>query len=148
MIKFHEQETKWTCGAACMKMILEACKIRKSEKLLVKLLSTNKVRGTWLRCFAQVAEKYKLNYIVQRDSTIRDLRDALENDYYILLAYYIPKEKIDHYAVVKKIDDEFIYFYDPYYGPKHKYKLTYFRKVWKTNPKHDTDKAWFIGVKR
>ena len=72
---FHKQETKYTCGAAAMRMALEFCDIKKSEKQVAKLISTNKVRGTWHKNFAIVAEKFKLNYIAMRNATIDDLKE-------------------------------------------------------------------------
>lgn len=148
MIPFHKQETCWTCGSASMRMILEACGIKKSEKQVVKLLGTNKIRGTWAKLYPQLAEKYNLNYIVKRNSTIDEVKKLMKDGYFILTSYYVPKEKVDHFVVVKKIDDEYIYFLDPCYGPEHKYKLIYFLKVWKTDPKYDNEMAWFIGIKK
>ena len=41
---FHKQETNYTCGSAAMRMALESAGIKKSEKQVEKLLSTNKIR--------------------------------------------------------------------------------------------------------
>jgi ABC-type bacteriocin/lantibiotic exporter with double-glycine peptidase domain len=147
-IPFFKQETCWTCGPASMRMVLAALGIKKSEKQVVKLLSANKVRGTWAKSFPSLAEKYKLNYLVKRNASIEELRKLLKEGYIVLTAYYVPKEKVDHYVVVKKIDKEYIHFLDPFYGPEHKYKLTYFRKIWKTDPKYDSEIGWFIGFKK
>ncbi len=141
------QQTEWTCGAASMKIMLEACGIVRTEKQIVKMLKTNIVRGTWSKYFPQVAEKFCLNYVVYRNGKVRDLIDTVNAGYFVLTAYYISKQKIDHYSVVKNIDDQYIYFLDPMKGPNHKYKLSYFARVWKTDPKYDNEKGWFIGVK-
>jgi ABC-type bacteriocin/lantibiotic exporter with double-glycine peptidase domain len=148
MIPFHKQETNWTCGAAAMRMILEACSITKTEKQVVKLVETNKVRGTYAKSFPKAAEKFKLNYSVYRNATIDDMRSMMHKGYHILTGYYVPREKVDHYAVIKHIDEDIIYILDPYYGPTHKYKISHFKRIWKLDPKYDNEKAWFIAVKK
>ena len=147
-IPFYKQEYTYTCGAAAMRMVLERSGVKKSEKRIVRILKTNKVRGTWHKDFPRVAEKYKLNYIVKRNSSIEDLKKYKKQGYNIVICYYYPPEKVDHYSVLKKIDKENIYFYDPYFGEDHKYSLNYFLKIWKSNPRYDGEKRWFFGVKK
>ena len=147
-INYYNQETSWTCGSASMRMVLDVCGIKKSEKQVVKLLGTNKIRGTWARFYPQLAEKYKLNYIVKRNSNLEELKKIIKEGYVVLTAYYVPKEKVDHYVVVKNIDKNYIFFLDPFYGPEHKYNLSYFQKVWKTDPRFDNERCWFIGFKK
>jgi predicted double-glycine peptidase len=145
---FFKQETNYTCGAAAMRMALHSCGISKNEKQVAKLLGTNKVRGTWHRYFSVVAEKFKLNYVTKRNSTISDLKKYLSEEYNLVVCYFYPPEKVDHYSVVKKIDKNNIYFWDPFFGEEHKYSLAYFKKVWKSDPKYDNEKAWFFAVKK
>ena len=148
MIQFYKQETKWSCGAASMRMVLEFCGIRKTEKQVIKLLGTNKIRGTWAKLYPQLAEKYNLNYSVRRNSTIKEMKALMKQGYIILTSYYVPKERVDHFVIVNKLDKDYIYFYDPFYGPDHKYKLSYFEKIWRTDPEYDNEKEWFISVKK
>lgn len=145
MTPFYKQETKWTCSAAAMRMALEACGIRKSEKQVVRLLKTNKIRGTWHAEFPRLAEKYKLNYVVKRNSGIEDLKRLIKERYFIIVNYYYPPQNVDHYSVVKYIDSKNIYFLDPWYGKNHKYAIPEFRKLW-----HDTEreKGWFIAIRK
>ena len=145
---FHKQETKYTCGAAAMRMALEFCGIKKSERQVVKLLGTNKVRGTWLKSFPLAAEKYKLKYVVNSNSSIQNLKKLQKEGYTIIICYYYPPKKVDHYSVLRKIDSENIYFWDPWYGPEHKYTLRYFRRIWKADPRYEKEKGWFIAMKK
>jgi len=145
---YHKQETKYTCGAASMRMALESIGIKKGEKQLVKLLRTNKIRGTRISSFPQLAEKFKLNYTVKRNATIQDLKRYQKEGYVIIVDYFFPKEKVDHYSILRKIDSNFIYFWDPWFGPEHKYNLSYFKKVWKCDLRYDPEKAWFIAIKK
>ena len=147
-IPYYEQETKYTCGAAAMRMALGFCGIKKSEKQVAKLLGTNKVRGTWHKSFPIVAEKFRLNHVSIRNATIADLKEYQKKDFAVVICYFYPPEKVDHYSVLKKIDNKFIYFLDPFFGEEHKYLLSHFRKIWKSDPKYDNKKCWFFAVKK
>ena len=147
-IRFHRQETDYTCGAAAMRMALEACGIRKSEKELARLLGTNKVRGTWHRKLPELAEKLRLDYIVKKNSSLAELKKAQKNGYVVIICYFYPPEKVDHYSVLKNIGSKSIYFWDPWFGPKHKYGIRYFLKVWHSDPRFERKKRWFFAVRK
>ncbi len=145
---FHKQETKYTCGAASMRMALAFCHIKKSEKQLAKLLGTNKVRGTWHKSFPMVAEKFRLNHLSMRNATINDLKEYQKKGFVIILCYFYYPEKFDHYAVLKNIDAKYIYLWDPDFDDEHKYLLSYFQKIWKSHQKYDNEKHWFFALKK
>jgi len=145
---YYKQEREYSCGAAAMRMVLENLGIKKSENEIIKYLGTNKTKGTMNKDFPRLAEKFKLNYFVKKNSSISDLKSLIRNGYNIIICYFYPAEKIGHYSVIRKIDSNFIYFYDPLFGPKHKYSLHYFNKIWKNNPRYEKVKRWMLGVKR
>ena len=147
-ITFHKQETCYTCGAAAMRMALEACGIKLSEKRVMKLIGTNKVRGTWHKGFPIAAEKFLLDYVVRRNATVDDLRRFIADGYVVVVCYLYPPEKVDHYSVVKSISKDRIAFWDPWWGPEHAFSLTYFRRVWRSDPRYDNERAWCIAMKR
>lgn len=130
-----------------MRMALAFCGIKKSEKQVAKLLGTNKVRGTWHKSFPIIAEKFKLNHVSMRNATIDDLKEYQKKGFCIIVCYLYPFEKADHYSVLKKSGDKFIYFFDPFFGEEHKYLLSYFKTIWRSNPKYDNEKCWFFAVK-
>lgn len=145
---YHKQETCWTCGSAAMRMALEKLGIKKSEKQVVRILKTNKIRGTWHKDFPRIAEKYNLDYVVKRNATIKDLKHLQKQGFIIIICYYYPKDKVDHYSILNKINSKSIYFYDPWFGKEHKYLLNYFNSIWKSDPKYDNEKRWFFAVKK
>ncbi len=147
-ISYHKQQTDYTCGAASLRMALQACGIRKSEKQASKLLSTKKVKGSSNEDFPKVAEKFLLNYQVKRNAEIKDLKECLKQGYAIIVGYYYIPEHFGHYAVLKKIDSKCIYFLDPLFGPNCKYSLRYFKEFWRNSPKGDNEKRWFFAVKK
>jgi len=143
---YHKQETAYTCGAACMRMAFERFGIKKTEKQMMRLLGTNKVKGTWEKRFPKIAEKYKLTYLVKRKGSIRDLKKLNKGGWTIVVCFYHPSQKTDHYAILKKFEGNHIYFYDPWLGPEHHYKTDYFEKIWKTT--REKDLRWFIALKK
>lgn len=145
---FHRQKTKYTCGSAATRMTLEACGIRRSEKQVAKMLGTNKVRGTWAASYPKVFERFRLNYTVMRNADIADMRRLMKKNYIILTSYYYPREKVDHFVVIRDITKTHIHFWDPWFGPDHKYTLTYFQRIWRTDPRYDDERGWFIAVKK
>ncbi|MDD5254255.1 MAG: C39 family peptidase [Candidatus Nanoarchaeia archaeon] len=148
---YHKQETGYTCGAASMRMILEYLGIKKSERQIAKLLETNKVRGTWPKYFPELAERYKLDYIVERKATIKDIKHLLNEGYLVIICYFYEAGNVDHYSVVKKIDSKYIYFWDPdpNCGPEDKYSISYFEKIWKTDPRYqDKERRWIFAMKK
>lgn len=147
-VPYYKQESSWTCGPAAMRMVLEHIGIKKTEKQLIKLLETNKIIGTWESQIPKLAEKYKLNYIVERNGKIDDLKKSIKNKFILIVCYYMSEEDITHYAVITKMTSRYIYLHDPWIGPNHKIKLDSFEKTWKSDPIHEKDKRWFIGIKK
>jgi len=150
MVKFpfYKQETNYTCGAASMRMALEFCGIKKSEKQVAKLLGTNKVRGTWHKDFPIVAETFKLSYVSMKNATIRGLEEYQKKGFAIVICYFYPPKKIDHYSILKKIDKEYIYFLDPFFGKNHKYPIKHFKKIWRSDSKYENERHWFFAMKK
>ena len=143
---FYKQETKYTCGAASMRMALENVGIRKSEKAIVRLLGTSKRRGTRHDAYPRIAEKYKLNYVVHRNATIADLKEFHAKGFTVILCYHYAPEDIDHSAVLKDIDEDNVCLLDPWFGPDHKYPLPQFKEIWIS--KYDNEKSWFFAIKK
>ncbi len=147
-IPFYRQEKNYTCGPASMRMVLESVGLRKSEKELARLLETNRISGTWNISFIKLAKKYKLKYVVNSNSDIKELKHLLRNSYYVIVCYFNSIEKKGHYSVTNKIGNKYIYLLDPWFGPDLKYPLKYFRKIWKSDPKYDNERCWFFAVRR
>lgn len=145
---YHKQERIYTCGPAVMRMVLEACGIKKSEKKLIKLLHTNTIVGTRRSAFPKAAEKYGLNYHVLRYASLDDLRHYFRKRYVIIVGYLYVQEKIGHFAIVKKITKDTMYLYDPWFGPQHKLSSSYFQKLWSSSQRYVNEKRWFIAVKK
>ena len=147
---YYKQETKYSCGAAAMRMIFEHFGIKMTEKEVAMLLHCQKDEGVWNEAFPDVAEMYKFNFVVGRHAEIKTLRSLTKQGYKIIVGYFSVIDKNGHYSVVRKIDSNYIYFWDPdpTYGPRHKYTLRYFKQVWRSDPRYDKEKAWFIALRK
>ncbi|MCA9488039.1 MAG: C39 family peptidase [Nanoarchaeota archaeon] len=145
---FRKQKKDHTCGPASMGMLLKAVGIDESEEELSRMLKTSEAHGTLPAEFPRLAEKYKLNYLVRRNSDFEDLDHLKKRKYLVILIYHIRKEKIDHYAVFKKIENGRIYLFDPWFGKNKSYSLNYFFNVWKSSEIYGGEKRWLFAIKK
>lgn len=146
-IPFYEQQTPYTCGPACMRMVLASLGIKRTENQITKLLGTNNIRGTNHRDFVSLAEKYKLRYSVHREAVVDDLKYFYKNHYKIIVCYFHPTEKVGHYAVVKKLTRERIHLMDPTDGPNKSYSLNYFQRIWSSKKTFNKERSWFMAIR-
>lgn len=146
--KYHEQETEFTCGPAVMRMILSNYGIDKREKEIAKILRTNKVRGTYLKELPRLAEKYRLSYVVKRNSDINDLRVLDKLKFIIIVCFFDMKTREGHFAVMKEITKNSISFWDPYWGPHRKFSIAYFNRIWWLGPSDEPDRRWLFAIKK
>ncbi len=140
-MKYFKQSADWTCGPACMHMVLASFGIRKSEKALARLMHSNKRIGTKNYEFPALCEKLKLSYVVRRNGSIGEIKEFLPWCK-VIVCYWLPDEKTGHYAVVKKIGKR-IHLIDPWLGSNHSLSIAYFSKHWYGKE----DRRWFIAIK-
>ena len=147
-ITYHRQHKLNTCGPACMRMLLEALGIKKSEEELAKVLKTNIKYGTLQKNLKKEAWLYDLDCDSFSDAKISDLK-KLQKEGYIVIVEFHPPEDFYHYAVIKSIDKKYVHLFDPWYGPATNLKIQDFVKEWVSNPVVEHNKKrWFIGMKK
>jgi len=142
-MRFFHQETKYTCGPACMRIIIDSFGIVKSEKQVANLLKTNHVGGTWNENFPPVAEKFKL-----RNSSLEELKKLLSEGYRVIIGYQNTIEGVGHYAIAGKVDAKYVHLIDPKYGEYHKVPIRNFVRMWGYKQKHDKERRWLFGMKK
>ncbi|MBI2579681.1 MAG: C39 family peptidase [Candidatus Aenigmarchaeota archaeon] len=147
-MKYHRQETKDTCGPACMRMALGMLGIKKSEKSMARLLKTDNIYGTLNKNFPLVAKKYSLTYRSSGMSTTSNLKSLMKQGYVVIVCYFIRKEREYHYAVVRKIGARHIHLYDPWFGPRHAYTTSHFMRIWKGNRSLKEADRWFFALRK
>lgn len=153
-VPYFKQETRYTCGAASMRMALAAFGIRKSEKQIAKLMRTNRKHGTSNASFPRVAEKYRVSYVIKRNGTIDDLKNYLKKGYVVIVSffffeYFEYKKMVYHFAVLKGLSKGSVSLFDPELGQDHKISTPLFVRRWKSNPVSEKgDRHWFFALKR
>jgi len=134
-VPHHFQQTEHTCGPAAMRMVLHALLGRdEPEAELAATLGTEPARGTWHHELATFAEREGLRWKVRRGrSTVQDLQDLLDTGHVVVVCYWIPEDRTDHYALVKAVSDTEIRLLDPWYGPDHRMPLAAFVRNWRSD---------------
>jgi predicted double-glycine peptidase len=131
-----------------MRIILHKLKINKSEAEITKLMHTSPrgKYGTHHNEFPRLAKKLNLPFVVgEKNSTFRELKQAMQENYKVVVCYFDKRLQEGHYATVKSIKENRIYLLDPEVGPNHSYSLQHFRKIWHG---YYTPKGWFFGIKK
>lgn len=141
-IPYYKQETEYTCGPACVRMILAYYGIKRSEKVLARMLKTNKIIGTEHKNIADLFDNYGFDYIVRRRGRIGLLRRYFKRGWKLIVCFQYKGGS--HYSVVNRINWHSVYLLDPYNNEKEeRFLITKFKRHWedrKGNP-------LFIAVK-
>lgn len=145
LIPYYYQESEWTCGAACLRMALMACTIKRTERQVVKLLCCTRRWGTSNSMFSVVCDQFALNYTVERLSSLRRLKALVRDKYIVIVNYYLRSEHAYHFAIVRSISLRTITLIDPIMGPKFTLPCELFLKDWRGS--HSVDRRWFIAIK-
>lgn len=145
-IPYFKQETIWTCGPAVIRSALAYVGIKKSEKQLIKELNTNKKIGTRNRAIASLMEKYKLNYLVERNNfNPSKIKRLHKEGHVIILDYHYVQDNTGHFAIVEKITSKTITLMDPWKGPGQVHDLKKFKTIWYDD---EGNKFWYLAIKK
>jgi len=139
----YRQKTDWTCGPACLKVVLHFFGVNKDISELIKELKTTEKTGTDHQRMINLLKKYKLKFIVKKNATLEEIKKSLI-DSLVVVDYFIPYYQESHYSIVKKIKGERIYFHDTHFGPNHRYKIDYFLRNWWD----EEAKRWLVAIKK
>lgn len=127
-LKAFKQTNPSTCGATCLKMVLDYYKIRKSEKELVRLAHTSRRYGTKAQDIVRVGNIFGLNGFVKEFSNIKDINKYISKDIPVIINWFSGWE--GHYSVAFDIDKNNIYFKDPETAESVKMSIYVFKKIW------------------
>jgi predicted double-glycine peptidase len=139
------QTTNYTCGAACVKVVLEYMGLDYGEMDLAKLLKSNKDDGTNFNEMAKFIRKHGA-YTSLSPMTVDDLKVCINDNAPVIVAIQAWNEEDNHdystewsdghYVVVIGYDDENnrLYFEDPSDDKRNYLPVEEFKKRW-----HDHD---------
>lgn len=146
-IPFYAQETSWTCGPASMKMALEKLGIRKEEKELARVMKTTKKHGTDHKYFATAAKKFKLAFRVKTNSSLKNVKELLDDGWLVIINYFDEREKEGHYAVAVRVEKNKLFINDPWNkkGKNVCFSGKKFESIWYDE---EGETGWLFAVKK
>ncbi|VVB73649.1 Peptidase C39 family protein [uncultured archaeon] len=144
---FH-QKTDYTCGPACLKMVLKFLGMGASEGALAKKANTVPQTGTNHIGLVKAAEDFHLKCYPHENSSISQIKKAVDNDTPPIIHFIEPSEEESHYAVVVGYDSKGLIFNDPWNGRKFKMGFEDFKQRWGVRNHEHSCRRWFVTFKR
>ena len=118
LVPFFRQKTDYTCGPACIRMVLAASGKHISEQPLAKLAHADKVKGTETRDLRRVLQGQNMQVRLTRKLMRDELVKLLNDHRLVIINYRMPVEEVGHYALAIGVTKEGIILHDPSRGPK------------------------------
>ena len=144
-VPFFKQHTDYTCGPACMKMVMKYFGKEFTEEHLKKLMKTKKKDGTEHSALVNCTEKKGFNYRVHKNSTINQIKYYIDKELPVIINFIAPDGN-GHYAVVTEYKKDKLILNDPYYGKKTEIKNNDLEKKWHSEGKKT--KRWMIVLSK
>lgn len=147
-IEFVKQKYDWDCGVATTQMILKYYNIKISYEKLIQKLNANKDKGTEPNNIIKILNHYKLKTYYNDNNKLNDLKIFQNKNALCIISYYFYDYKVDHYAILKQIKNNFVYLNDPWYGDNHKININKFNYIWKFDKKYRPQNKWICIVQK
>lgn len=149
-IPFHKKELDFTCGAAALRMAIDALTGTDfSETFVSEILGTSPTVGSPLKLFEEnfrnISETIRkktnleIEWFIEQNGTFDKLRELLKTRYIVIINH----KKFtggSHWAILESINDHKISLVDPEFGPQKTYSLEDFD--WRGGIKTPTTKAY------
>jgi ABC-type bacteriocin/lantibiotic exporter with double-glycine peptidase domain len=130
MIKIKPfKQSKGYCGPACLKMVLSAYGINKSEKYLAKATNASRIKGCSEKKIVKVAKNFGLNGYIKQKSSIKELKQLVKKGIPVIVDWFSPEEA-GHYSVVVGFKKNKILLADPHFGDIKEHTLEWFEERW------------------
>ncbi len=130
MIKLKPfKQSKGYCGPACLKMVLSAYGINKSENYLAKITKSSRIGGCDEENIVKASKKFGFKGYVKKNSSIKEVKQLLKKGIPVIVDWFSPEEA-GHYSVVVGFDKDKIIIADPHFGEIRKRKIEWFEERW------------------
>ena len=123
----YKQTTDYTCGPACLRVVLAFYGREVSEKEIAQQISTTH-HGTPPSKLLEGAWSYGLKGRWRKNSSINDLRRYVEEGTPVIVNWFSHDD--GHYSVVVGVDDKKVTLLDPEDGKLHSMPHEVFLRVW------------------
>lgn len=130
MFTYFPQETEYTCAPACIRIVLSKYGIFLTEKEIEIETRSTSESGTDDGEILKFFTSRHFDTTLHERWEFSDIKKFLEDGYDIIINYFISEEQEWHYAIVKNIDDQYIYLIDPECWPDTQYPLPSFYENW------------------
>lgn len=139
-MEYFKQETDYTCGPACVRMMLSNFGIESFESELEYFLETKPNCGTHYDQFDKVVDKYNLQKQQGEASysggatleQLKQLQKLTEDGWICILAYSLD---VPHYSIFTEFNGNHVFLMDPFRGQRVSEQARKFLKHWKVVPK-------------
>lgn len=140
-MKYFKQETGYTCGPACAKMVLSHFGIESDEKDLAKIMGTLENSGSDYSSFDVIKQKYDLETIVgsgdRSKHALTHLNSLIDQGYAVVVAYSLD---VPHYSVYLGHNNNHMFLNDPFRGERVATPIKKFLHRWRVDP------SWFVTI--
>jgi ABC-type bacteriocin/lantibiotic exporter with double-glycine peptidase domain len=143
-LKYIKQHNDYSCGPACIRMILGCYNIKHSKKQICELCESKPFIGTKHRQMEICANEMGLRSETKVGAQIKDIIETLNQGAFPVVNYLNPLSLKGHFAIVTNVDTHEIKFADPKNGNGYTLKTNEFLELW-----HNTDnsvKNWMISL--
>lgn len=131
-MNYYKQETNYTCGPACCRMILSKFGIEETEQNLVKILETKSHEGTGYEQLFKFAEKYNLDVLQGQDEKdVNKLQELVNEGWGVIIAYSLD---VPHFSVFLEHNGNHLFLMDPFRGERVAEHIKKFKHRWKVHP--------------
>jgi ABC-type bacteriocin/lantibiotic exporter with double-glycine peptidase domain len=135
-VPYHQQNRDYTCGPACLRMVLEYWDFQQDEVSLSMLCGTT-IAGTGLAEIAEAARKLGFEAEWKRNAKFSELTNALKRgipvmaivDARLLHDIEMPLP-VGHLIVIIAIDANTIFYHDPEAGREQNVSRSKFIQAW------------------
>lgn len=129
-VPYFKQQTSYTCGPSCVKMVFAYYGKKESEKILATEMKTNPFIGTDSKEIIRYAKRSGLKAFEKIGSTIRDIQRKIDRDIPVVVNFIEFRNNESHYAVVVGYAKGYIILNDPDIGANVVWNNEVFKKRW------------------
>ncbi|OHA88726.1 MAG: hypothetical protein A2653_00295 [Candidatus Zambryskibacteria bacterium RIFCSPHIGHO2_01_FULL_43_25] len=143
-VPYFKQDFIYSCGPAAVQMVLAYFHIRESESNLIEELGVSEEMWSSNSLMIEVFRKRGLYCYVNKDGTLEQIKNFLEEGIPVVVNYIEPSAEDGHFAVVVNLTDSVIVLNDPWNGENFVLNREEFLNRW--HSKYDDASRWYLAV--